>query len=113
MGKDLRKTPISNAQNEQLRLLKAMASGRRLMILDWLRDPRAHFPEQQDGDLVRDGVCGIFIAQKLGISQPTAHAHLKALADAGFLQSKRVKQWTFFKRDEEAMEAARGILVGF
>lgn len=111
MGKDLRKTLISDAQREQLRLLKAVASGKRLMILDWLRDPRAHFPEQQDGDLVADGVCGLFIAQKLGISQPTAHAHLKALSDAGFLQSKRIKQWTFFKRDEAAIEAAKAVVT--
>lgn len=112
MGRYLRRTPISNAQREQLRLLKAVASGKRLMILDWLRDPRAHFPEQEDGDLVEDGVCGLFIAQKLGISQPTAHAHLRALTDAGFLQSKRIKQWTFFKRDEEAIEAARSMVLG-
>jgi ArsR family transcriptional regulator len=113
MGKDLRKTPMSNAQRERLRLFKAVASGKRLMILDWLRDPRANFPEQQDGDLVKDGVCGVFIAQKLGVSQPTAHGHLKALADAGFLQSKRIKQWTFFKRDEAAIAAARELAATF
>jgi|GEM_PF-3141255 len=38
-------------------LYKVLASDKRLQILEWLRDPEAHFPPQQDGDLVTDGVC--------------------------------------------------------
>jgi ArsR family transcriptional regulator len=79
---------------------RALANDRRLHILEWLKDPRAHFPPQVDGDLVRDGVCGGFIADKLGVSQPTASEHLKVLVQAGLLKSKRIKQWTFYKRDE-------------
>ena len=45
---------------------KALANERRLQILGWLKSPRSHFPRQVDGDLVRDGVCGVFIADKLG-----------------------------------------------
>ena len=51
---------------------KAIANERRLQILHWLKDPAAHFPPQTDGDLVKDGVCGLFIADKLGVSAPTA-----------------------------------------
>ncbi len=80
--------------------LRALASVRRLQILDWLRDPAAHFPPQIDGDLVEDGVCGVLIAEKLGVSQPTASEHLKILAQAGLVRSKRIKQWTFYKRDD-------------
>ncbi|MBV8491035.1 MAG: helix-turn-helix transcriptional regulator [Candidatus Eremiobacteraeota bacterium] len=80
--------------------LKALANERRLRILDWLKDPRAHFPPQVDGDLVKDGVCGGFIAEKLRVSQPTASEHLKILVRAGLLRAKRIKQWTFYKRDE-------------
>lgn len=83
------------------RALRALANDRRLQIMDWLRDPRAHFPPQVDGDLVEDGVCGVFIADKFGISQPTVSEHLRVLADAGLLRGKRIKQWTFYKRDEE------------
>ena len=90
--------------------IKALANGRRLMILDWLKDPRAHFPEQADGDLVKDGVCGLLIAQKLGVSQPTASVHLKTMTDAGLLTSRRIKQWTFYKRDERALRALRSAL---
>ncbi len=81
-------------------VLKAMANDRRLLILEWLKDPRAHFREQVDGDLVDDGVCGVFIAEKLGVSQPTVSEHLRVLADAGLLRGKRIKQWTLYKRDE-------------
>ena len=35
----------------------ALASPKRLQILEWLKDPRANFPPQRDGDLVEDGVC--------------------------------------------------------
>jgi DNA-binding transcriptional ArsR family regulator len=86
-------------------VFRALASRRRLQILEWLRDPVAHFPPQRDGDLVEDGVCVIFIADKLGVAQPTATTHLQALARVGLVTSKRVGQWTFYKRDETAIRA--------
>ena len=84
-------------------ILAALASPRRLQILEWLKDPRSHFPPQRDGDLVEDGVCVVFIADKLRVAQPTATTHLQALARAGLVTSKRVGQWTFYRRDEEAI----------
>ena len=82
---------------------RALANDRRLQILEWLRDPGANFPPQIDGDLVKDGVCGLNIAVKLGVSQPTASEHLRVLVQAGFLKPRRIKQWTFYKRDEAAI----------
>jgi ArsR family transcriptional regulator len=82
-------------------LIKAVANDRRLEILNWLKSPTEHFPVQRDGDLIKDGVCGVFIAQKLGVSQPTASEHLRVLTQAGLVRSKRIKQWTFYKRDEK------------
>jgi len=82
------------------RVLRAIANDRRLQILEWLRDPAEHFPPQIDGDLVKDGVCGVLIAQKLGVSQPTVSEHLKILSQAGLVRGKRIKQWTFYRRDE-------------
>jgi ArsR family transcriptional regulator len=91
--------------------LRALANDRRLQILEWLKDPRAHFRPQVDGDLVRDGVCGLLIAEKLKVSQPTASEHLKVLARAGLIRSKRIKQWTFYRRDEPRIrELKRTIL---
>src|SRR5580692_7171283 len=80
--------------------IRALANERRLQVLQWLKDPREHFPPQVDGDLVKDGVCGVLIAEKLGVSQPTVSEHLKILSTAGLLRSRRIKQWTFYKRDE-------------
>jgi ArsR family transcriptional regulator len=80
---------------------KALANEKRLQILRWLKSPRSHFPRQVDGDLVRDGVCGVFIADKLGVSQPTASEHLRILVHAGLVRAKRMKQWTFYQRDEK------------
>lgn len=82
---------------------KALANEQRLKILQWLKDPTVHFPPQVDGDLVEDGVCGVFIADKLGLSPPTTSAHLKILVDSGLVTATRIKQWTFYKRNEDAL----------
>ena len=87
--------------------LRALASERRLQVLDWLKDPRAHFREQVDGDLVDDGVCGLLIAEKLGVSQPTVTEHMKLLVEIGAVRARRIKQWTFYKRDEERIRAIK------
>jgi ArsR family transcriptional regulator len=82
------------------RLFHALANEKRLRILAWLKHPRKHFPPQLDGDLVEDGVCGLLIARKLRVSHPTASEHLKILAAVGLVEGKRIKQWTFYKRNE-------------
>jgi DNA-binding transcriptional ArsR family regulator len=83
-----------------LRAIQAISNDRRLQILEWLKKPRANFPAQIDGDLVRDGVCAVLIAQKLGISQPTLSEHMRVLCQAKLVQPKRIKRWTFYKRNE-------------
>jgi ArsR family transcriptional regulator len=92
-------------------VMAALASPKRLQVLEWLQDPRAFFPPQRDGDLVDDGVCVLFIANKLGVAQPTATAHMQALARAGLVTSKRIGQWTFYKRDEAALAALKQKIV--
>jgi DNA-binding transcriptional ArsR family regulator len=91
--------------------LRAIANDRRLQILDWLKRPRAHFPPQVDGDLVRDGVCSVNIARKLRVSQPTASEHLNVLARAGLIRGKRVKQWIFYRRDEKRIREVKSSLA--
>jgi DNA-binding transcriptional ArsR family regulator len=93
-----------------LDVLKALANEKRLAILEWLQDPVRHFPPQRDGDLVDDGVCSVFIADKLGVSQPTASEHLKLLTAAGLLRAKRARQWTFYRRDEERIAEVKRML---
>ena len=94
------------------RALRALASERRLQILEWLKQPRKHFPPQVDGDLVKDGVCGVLIARKLRVSQPTASDHLRILTGVGLLRAKRLKQWTFYKRQESEIRRIKRMIVG-
>jgi DNA-binding transcriptional ArsR family regulator len=91
--------------------LRAFANERRLQVLDWLKDPRAHFREQVDGDLVDDGVCGLLIAEKLGVSQPTVTEHMKLLTEIGAVRAKRIKQWTFYRRDEDRICAIKAAIA--
>lgn len=81
------------------------------MILEWLKNPKRHFPPQVDGDLVDDGVCVVFIAKKLHVSQPTATGHLKVLSQVGLVRAKRIKQWTFYKRDEKRIAVITGRML--
>lgn len=91
-------------------LLRALANKNRLQILQWLNRPAAHFPPQVDGDLVKDGVCGVLIARKLKVSQPTVSEHLKVLSQAGLVRGKRIKQWTFYRRDERRIRELKALM---
>ena len=96
---------------QEVDIFKAIANERRLQILDWLKDPRAHFPRQADGDLVEDGVCALLIAEKLGITQATLSEHMRVLTQAGLLSAKRAKQWIFYRRDEARIAETRALLL--
>ena len=91
--------------------IKALANGRRLMILDWLKDPRSHFPPQVDGDLAKDGVCALLLADKLGITQATLSEHMRVLVQAELVLPKRIKQWTFYRRDEDRIRAIKADIL--
>lgn len=81
-------------------VFKALANDKRIQLLGWLKDPAKHFPAHPEGSFEEDGVCALHIAQKLGVSQPTASVHLGVLTRAGLLKTKRVRQWTYYRRDE-------------
>jgi ArsR family transcriptional regulator len=87
--------------------LRALANERRLQILEWLREPRRHFREQVDGDLVEDGVCGLLIAEKLGVSAPTVSEHMRVLTAAKLVRAKRIKKWTMYRRNEAAIASVK------
>jgi DNA-binding transcriptional ArsR family regulator len=92
-------------------VLKALANDKRLAVLDWLKDPRAHFPPQVDGDLVKDGVCGLFLTEKLGVTPATLSEHMRVLVQAGLVRATRKKQWIFYKRDEKQIATLKKGLV--
>ena len=86
-------------------VLKALASQRRLVILEWLKDPEANFPPQQHGDPAEHGACNLFIVERLEVSQPAGSRHLKVLVDAGLIIPTRRKGWTYYRRDEARIAA--------
>jgi len=95
---------------EITQLLSALANEKRLRILHWLKDPVEHFPPQVDGDLVKDGVCGLLIARKLRVSQPTTSRHMSLLVEAGLVSARRIGKWTFYKRDIRGIARAKRMI---
>lgn len=92
--------PLLSLEKPLLTALRALDNERRFQILQWLKDPTTHFRPQVDGDLEVDGVCGLLIAEKLGVSQPTVSEHMRLLVESGLVRTKRIKQWTLYRRDE-------------
>jgi ArsR family transcriptional regulator len=85
--------------------LKALASERRLQILEWLKDPIGNFPPQEHGDPLEHGACNLFIVERLGVSQPAGSRHLKVLVDAGLIIATRRRGWTYYRRNEAQIAA--------
>ncbi|MGI8538223.1 MAG: ArsR/SmtB family transcription factor [Rubrobacteraceae bacterium] len=95
----------------EVEIAKALSSGTRARILNWLRDPAQNFESRVAGDLAEEGVCVNLIAAKAGISQPTASRHLSVLKEAGLVETARVAQRNYHRRDEAGIEEAKQILM--
>jgi DNA-binding transcriptional ArsR family regulator len=85
--------------DDVLEVCKALANPTRLQIMGWLRDPAVHFAPQLD-PIAEVGVCVKQIQEKAGISQSTASQFMSVLQRAGLVQSTRVGQWTYYRRDD-------------
>ena len=85
--------------DELLEFCKALANPTRLQIMGWLRDPTAHFQPQAD-PLEQAGVCVRQIHEKAGVLQSTASQFMAVLQRAGLVQSTRIGQWTYYRRNE-------------
>lgn len=81
---------------------KALANPVRRQILLWLKEPHAHFTEQDHP--LEMGVCAGLIDARTGLSQSTVSAHLASLHKAGLITSHRVGQWIFYKRNEDLIQ---------
>jgi DNA-binding transcriptional ArsR family regulator len=94
-----------------LEVIKSLSNQTRLNILEWLKEPFAHFPAEELADYSpKLGVCVSDIAKKAGMSVPTVSVYLKTMSTANILTATRKDQWTYYKRNEESIqELARHI----
>jgi DNA-binding transcriptional ArsR family regulator len=83
-------------------IIKALAHPLRREILQWLKEPERYFSEQHHS--LENGVCAGQIDQRAGLSQSTVSAHLATLQRAGLITNRKVGQWHFFKRNEQAIQ---------
>ena len=97
------KKPSSTPPLDVDAICKALANPVRREILARLREPQAHFGDQEIS--YDHGVCAGKIDAHCELSQSTVSAHLAVLQKAGLITSKRVGQWVFFKRNEPVIEA--------
>ncbi|KIC15202.1 ArsR/SmtB family transcription factor [Leisingera sp. ANG-Vp] len=75
----------------------------RRQILAWLKD-RSNFPPALPEHADLDGVCVGYIQEKANLSQSTISTYMGHLKAAGLVKSERHGQWTFYRRDEEAIQ---------
>ncbi|WP_027183204.1 ArsR/SmtB family transcription factor [Desulfovibrio inopinatus] len=82
---------------------KALGNPVRLNILKWLKEPdlyfppMCHLPENEQG---KGYVCVSAIQSKADITQSTTSSFLAMMKKAGLLESKRIGQWTYYRRNE-------------
>lgn len=95
--------------DELLEVCKALANPTRLQIMGWLRDPAAHF-RPQDDPIEQVGVCVKQIQEKAGISQSTASQFMAVLQRAGLVESRRIGQWTYYRRNDERIAELPGVV---
>lgn len=88
-----------------LEIIKSLSNETRLNILEWLKDPFNHFPEEELSEYTPElGVCVSDIAKKAGMSIPTVSDYLKTMLTADILIATRRGQWTYYKRNEKSIQ---------
>lgn len=93
---------------DQVSVFKALGNESRLNILKWLKEPERYFgpPETEECKHRQDkGVCVGAIQEKLGLCQSTASHYLALLEQAGLVIANRCGQWTYYRRNEEAIKS--------
>jgi len=99
---------------DHVEIFKALSNKTRLLILQWLKEPETHFPDQftceHSKNMEYVGVCVGQIQQKTGLTQSTVSEYLSVLQRTGLIESTRVGQWTYYKRNEEAFRQLKQLI---
>lgn len=85
------------------RTISALSNPVRRDILLWLKD-RSNFPPALPEHRDLEGVCVQYIQEKARLSQSTISNYMGLLKQAGLVVSERHGQWTFYRRNEEAIQ---------
>ncbi len=88
---------------DKTEILKALAHPVRVEFLEWMKEPERHFSDQAHP--LDMGICANQFEKRCGLSQSTVSAHLSTLEKAGLVTIRRVGQWAFYQRDEQAITA--------
>lgn len=86
------------------RVLAVLANDQRLDILRKLKTPGS-FPPQDEGDPLVDGVCVSSIQEGQGLAFSTTSKYLTDLATIGLVNVKRAGKWSYYRRNEDAIQA--------
>ncbi len=92
---------------DPLKIFKALGNETRLNILLWMKNPEENFERQihlLDDDDFSNGVCLGAIKKKAGLSQSTISKFLSILEDADLVESKYIRQYTYFRRKESTIK---------
>lgn len=97
---------------DHVEIFKALSNKTRLSILQWLKDPEQYFPDYnpEHGCIKGLGVCVGQIQQKSQLTQSTVSEYLSILQRTGLIESTRVGQWTYYKRNEEAFKELKKLI---
>lgn len=96
---------------ELVKGLKAVASGRRLRILELLRNPEVTSSAVQSHGVVRSGATATALRKRLGISQPALSEQMQILLDAGLVEARNVGRWVVYSRDEERIRQLKQTII--
>ena len=90
---------------DEIQIFKALSNPIRLEILQWLKTPEEYFPPHQEVEGFEQGVCVAFIQAKTGLSQSATSQYMSLLHQAGLVTPTRIGKWTYYRRNEETIEA--------
>jgi DNA-binding transcriptional ArsR family regulator len=96
-----------NDHMDTLSIVKTLSNETRLNILEWLKEPELHFGLQSNllqGSNFEGAVCVGTIADKANLAQSVISGYLAKMHKVGLLESKRVGQWTYYRRDEHNIQ---------
>jgi DNA-binding transcriptional ArsR family regulator len=99
---------VSEMNNKKaVEIFKALSNQTRVSMLQMLKDPEAFHGTQahvckEEG--FEGGVCVSDIVKKTGTSQSTTSQYLSILQKSGLVETKRIGQWTYYRRNEEMIK---------